>query len=125
MKRTYSIESNRDGSRFALRVTRHEGAALFDFSTEHFSTAPTRAELRERVLRLFPDAEPEPESERRRCDHAPEFIIGSEFDQCRKCGAYLPTVYGSKRHARVISGTGNAGERRELAQLVRGLRSRD
>ena len=28
------------------------------------------------------------------CDHDPQFIIGSPYDQCRRCGAYVPTAYG-------------------------------
>lgn len=43
-------------ARYALRVTRHEGGRLWDFSCVHFSTAKTRATLRRRVKRLFPEA---------------------------------------------------------------------
>jgi hypothetical protein len=28
------------------------------------------------------------------CNHELEFIIGSEFDQCRRCGGYFPTIHG-------------------------------
>jgi hypothetical protein len=43
------------------------------------------------------------------------------------CPACYPSVPRSSaaRHARVISGTGDSGERRELAALVRGLRAND
>lgn len=56
---TYRIEANRDRTRYALFVTRHEGPRLFDFSSYHFSTAATRATLKRRVARMFPTAIPE------------------------------------------------------------------
>jgi hypothetical protein len=56
---TYRIESNQERTRFALFVTRHEGPALFDFSSFHFSTAASRSTLKRRVARMFPTAVPE------------------------------------------------------------------
>lgn len=44
---------------YALFVTRHEGPALFDFSSYHFSTAYSRTTLKRRVARMFPTAVPE------------------------------------------------------------------
>lgn len=61
-------------------------------------------------------------------------ILWSERDarEMCLCGSGLPRYEGAcpacytrlsaARHARVISGTGDSGERRELAALVRGLR---
>lgn len=59
MHLTYRIEANRDRSQYALFVTRHEGPALFDFSSYHFSTAASRETLKRRVARMFPTAVPE------------------------------------------------------------------
>ena len=61
---TYRIEkrpadamyTSLDSPKYALFVTRHEGGRLWDFSSVHFSTAKTRATLRRRVQRLFPEA---------------------------------------------------------------------
>ena len=41
-------------------------------------------------------------------------------DHCQACAARVARQRA--RHARVISGTGDSGERRELAALIRGLR---
>lgn len=63
MKLTYRIEGRTcrfSGRReYALFVTRHEGRGLFDFSSYHFSTAGSRATLKRRVSKLFPQAVPQ------------------------------------------------------------------
>ncbi|MCX5738734.1 MAG: hypothetical protein NTZ61_09600 [Proteobacteria bacterium] len=48
-------------------------------------------------------------------------------DHCQACAASVARkrerAASAARHARVISGTGDSGERRELAALIRGLRA--
>ena len=62
----------------------------------------------------------ERERERERCP-----TCGSaDCRACRTCGEFPSNCdcTASARHARVITGTGDSGERRELRALIRGLR---
>ena len=54
----------------------------------HKATRPVR------TVRVEPIGRSDGSDRHPACDHDRQFIIGSPFDQCRRCGAYLPTICG-------------------------------
>lgn len=90
-------------------LPRYEGACPACYPSVQRATADSALCL----VRMVGTDEPLP-----RCEAYPKCVCGGPEgwpDEPRASAA---------RHARVISGTGDSGERRELAALVRGLRER-
>lgn len=90
-------------------LPRYEGACPACYPSVQRATADSALCL----VRTVGTDEPLP-----RCEAYPKCVCGGPEgwpDEPRSSAA---------RHARVISGTGDSGERRELAALVRGLRDR-